>query len=372
MAPALAACGVDRESYLSRAAPMQYVWRARRTPARTFAVRGTMLKPYGGVSDIRVLNPMRALHTDPSVAVQVGEVGEFPPASDQLPAICVLHRPLLVGEPGLAVFRYLLQRGYLIVTEFDDRPDFLPELLDERLLNFRAAHAVQTTTAELAATLSAQNPEIAVFPNGVSQLWPLSNFQSEDHVTLFFGALNRRLDWEQFMPTLNAVAETMGERLRFSVLHDRDFFDALQSPHKTFVPTSDYQTYLTLLGQAEISFMPLRDTPFNRAKSDLKFIEAGAARVAALASATVYEGSIRDGETGLLFRSPEELHEQLTRLVTTPAFARGLAEAARVWVAESRMDAYQVRDRVRWYRGLLDRRDELTRALFERVPELAP
>jgi hypothetical protein len=146
----------------------------------------------------------------------------------------------------------------------------------------------------------------------------------------------------------------------------------LQTLHKSFAPTSDYQTYLTLLGQAEISFMPLRDTPFNRAKSDLKFIEAGAARVAALASPTVYEGSIRDGETGLLFRSPEELHERLTRLVMAPAYARGLAETARVWVAESRMDAYQVRDRVRWYRSLLDRRDELTRALFERVPELAP
>ena len=98
--------------------------------------------------------------------------------------------------------------------------------------------------------------------------------------------------------------------------------------HKSFAPTSDYQTYLTLLGQAEISFMPLRDTPFNRAKSDLKFIEAGAARVAALASPTVYEGSIRDGETGLLFRSPEELHERLTRLVMAPAYARGLAETA--------------------------------------------
>ena len=94
--------------------------------------------------------------------------------------------------------------------------------------------------------------------------------------------------------------------------------------------------------------------------------------MAALASPTVYEGSIRDGETGLLFRSPEELHERLTRLVMAPAYARGLAETARVWVAESRMDAYQVRDRVRWYRSLLDRRDELTRALFERVPELAP
>ena len=41
---------------------------------------------------------------------------------------------------------------------------------------------------------------------------------------------------------------------------------------------------MDLLGQSEIAFMPLSDTPFNRAKSDLKFVEAGACGVASLAS----------------------------------------------------------------------------------------
>ena len=86
----------------------------------------------------------------------------------------------------------------------------------------------------------------------------------------------------------NAVAATVGERLRFSVVHDRGFFDALETPHKSFTPTCDYDTYMSLLGESEISFMPLGDTWFNRAKSDLKFIEAGACRVAALASHVVY------------------------------------------------------------------------------------
>ena len=49
--------------------------------------------------------------------------------------------------------------------------------------------------------------------------------------------------------------------------------------------------------------MPLADTPFNRAKSDLKFIEAGACRVAALASHIVYANSVEDGRTGLLFHA---------------------------------------------------------------------
>jgi hypothetical protein len=36
------------------------------------------------------------------------------------------------------------------------------------------------------------------------------------------------------------------------------------------------------------------------------------------------------------------------------------------------MDAYGVAGRLRWYRRLLARREELTRALLERVPALAP
>ena len=75
------------------------------------------------------------------------------------------------------------------------------------------------------------------------------------------------------------------------MLHDEAFFQALDTPHKKFDPMTDYAGYLRMLGAAEIAFMPLADTPFNRAKSDLKFIEAAAARVAALASDVVYAGT---------------------------------------------------------------------------------
>ena len=106
------------------------------------------------------------------------------------------------------------------------------------------------------------------------------------------------------------------------MVHDQGFFDALHTPHKQFTPTCDYDTYMALLGQCEISFMPLEDTPFNRAKSDLKFIEAGACRVASLASHIVYADSIEDGHTGLLFRNAEELRDRLLRLVAMPELAR--------------------------------------------------
>src|SRR5205814_130946 len=108
------------------------------------------------------------------------------------------------------------------------------------------------------------------------------------------------LDWPPYIAALNAVAASVGDRLRFSVVRDTGFFDALQTPHKTFYPTLEYPAYMNLLAQCELSFMPLVDNPFNRTKSDLKFIEAASCRVVALASEVVYADSVQDGVTGVL------------------------------------------------------------------------
>jgi glycosyltransferase involved in cell wall biosynthesis len=113
--------------------------------------------------------------------------------------------------------------------------------------------------------------------------------------------------------------------------------------------------------------MPLSDTPFNRAKSDLKFIEAASCRVAPLASTVVYSDSIEDGRTGLLFRDPAEFKTRLLRLLAMPDLARDLGDAGRRHVADHRMLAYQVAPRIAWYRSLWARREALTRALQARM-----
>ncbi len=201
----------------------------------------------------------------------------------------------------------------------------------------------------------------------IRELRDPANFSNPDCLTVFFGALNRERDWEPLVPTINDVADVAGDRLRFQVVHDRAFFEALETPHKAFTPLCDYDTYIDLLAGCEVCFMPLSDTVFNRAKSDLKFVEAGACRATALASHIVYGDTVEDGVTGLVFRNPDELRERFLRLLAMPDLARALANAARVYVSRSRMLAYQAAPRVTWYRSLWARRRELTTALRERI-----
>jgi glycosyltransferase involved in cell wall biosynthesis len=314
------------------------------------------------------------MRTDPTLLTHFSTKGEVRVAGGDAPRIFVLHRPSLPGERGAAVIRSLLSSGWLIVTEFDDHPDHFGLLDGADQFAFRGVHAIQTSTPALAAVLRTHNPEVMVFPNAIRALPEVRNFLDPEALTLFFGALNRERDWTPLMPILNEVAEKAGDRLRFQVVHDQEFFDALHTPHKQFTPTCDYETYLSLLGQSEISFMPLGDTAFNRAKSDLKFIEAGACRVTPLASRIVYADSIEDGRTGLVFRSPEELRDRLLRLIAMPELARAMGDAARHYVAAERMLAYQIAPRIAWYRSLWARRAELNHALHARmldVPQLA-
>jgi SAM-dependent methyltransferase len=372
LAPGLRAIGVDPAEYLNRAGPLQFIWRARKLAPMRIFLGATMLPPQGGVSDVRVVEPVRALRTDSAVFSALVAEPEIEVKMPGAPHIAVLHRPLLFGDHGIARVRELLGKGYLVVSEFDDHPNFMAARgVDlSTLLTFRGVHAVQTSTAPLAEILRRENPEVGMFPNGVFELPEVMNFKNPEKLTMLFAAINRSEDWAPLMPALNEVVLAVGGRLHIEVLHDKAFFDALETPHKNFTPMTDYPTYLRKLGEADIAFMPLQDNEFNRAKSDLKFIEAAAARVAVLASPVVYAGTIEDGLTGLMFRDAAGLRAALLRLLAYPDAARRMGDAARDYVAAKRMLAYQVADRAAWYRSLWERRDELNAALRSRVPEL--
>ena len=282
----------------------------------------------------------------------------------------IWHRPVMQRATEAPTLRRLISEGYLVVAEFDDHPMRWPLIAQNEHLSFRGVHAIQTSTPALAAVLRQWNPNVAVFPNMVRELPPLSVDTGGEAVTLFFGAMNREEDWQDLMPALNRIVKKFPGKVHVTVVHDRRFFDELETNEKSFTPLCGYDEYRKLLLAADIALLPLKDTEFNRMKSDLKFIEAAAHGTVALAGATIYAETMVDGETGMIFRNPEEFEAHLMRLIVEPETRAVLAGAAYDWVKENRLLSQHFLGRQKWYEHLLDNFKKLNDDLKQREPSL--
>ncbi|MDA1310346.1 MAG: glycosyltransferase, partial [Proteobacteria bacterium] len=181
---------------------------------------------------------------------------------------------------------------------------------------------------------------------------------------------NRRDDWAEIIELANRVLGYFQDRVAVEVVHDRSVFDALQVPNKRFTPRCSHQAYLQLLASCDIALMPLRDTPFNRCKSDLKFIECAAHGVVSLAPMTVYAATLADGRTGVLYRSSVEFMVGLQRLIQEVDLRTRIAGAGRKYVADQRMQADHYEARHAWYLELIAKADDLRTSHRRRMPDL--
>ena len=270
--------------------------------------------------------------------------------------------------------------GNVILDEIDDHPVISPKTREDNYFSFRAVSAVQTSTKTLREFFRELNPYVYLFENQLTELpEPRAYGMDNGRVTIFFGALNRRADWEPLMPVLNEAIRRYGDRLYFRVVSDREFFDALQTNAKEFAGGSrdgdvfaPYERYTAELHASDIALLPLNDTAFNRAKSDLKFIEAAGHGAAVLAAPTVYAATVHDGETGMIYRSPQEFAEKLDLLIRRADLRRTLAENAYRYVAEHRLLEQHLDERIAAYREMFARREELERARLRRVEKFFP
>jgi glycosyltransferase involved in cell wall biosynthesis len=92
--------------------------------------------------------------------------------------------------------------------------------------------------------------------------------------------------------------------------------------------------------------------------------------VVVLASPTVYEKTIVEGETGFLYRTPEEFGAKLRKLIDDAELRQRVAAKAYAYVREKRLLAQHYRQRRDWYFRMRERLADLTRELRGRVPEM--
>lgn len=87
--------------------------------------------------------------------------------------------------------------------------------------------------------------------------------------------------------------------------------------------------YYTALTTLDIGLVPLRDTPFNKAKSYLKALEFAASGVAVIASPTPANRELAKTVPIILASNPREWYEAITQLINQPGRREDLVERGR-------------------------------------------
>ncbi|MCC3491073.1 MULTISPECIES: methyltransferase domain-containing protein [unclassified Microcoleus] len=331
----------------------------------------TIIMAPTGCDRVRVLEPDKFSATIPGVRTVSGVktaalITEFPGEEK----VFVWQRTIMQYPAYIPKLKELLKQDYLIVAEIDDNPVRRREYADNNYLSYRGCHCVQTTTEPLAKILRHYNHNVAVFPNQLAYLPPPRIYPAEHTVTIFFGALNRENDWQPIMAALNRVLAAHKHLIRVKVIHDRRFFESLEIQQKEFESFCSYERYQEIMYSCDIALLPLVVNPVNEMKSDLKFIECAARGVAVLASPTVYEHSIVEGETGLIYKHEKEFETKLNSLISDTSMRQEIAANAYEWVRDNRLLCGHYRERRDWYLQMRDELPRLNAELRSRLPEL--
>ncbi|MBQ7585113.1 MAG: glycosyltransferase [Desulfovibrionaceae bacterium] len=276
------------------------------------------------------------------------------------PKVLILQRLLFRNaKDAPSFFTQVRRAGYLLVYEMDDNPHIWEEAFTlSRALEFVGSHAVQVSTKPLVEFLKRFNPHILYFQNQLKYLPTPRVFDPAKPITIFFGALNRKEDWKTLIYPLNQIISIYNSKIRFKVIWDFEFYKALNTHAKEFYAPSKeegivpYPEYAKILHESDIALLPLRDTPINRMKSDLKFIEASGHGCVALASPTVYQDTIKNGRTGFIYHNTQEFVELLKLLIEDRERRLETAWAGYSYVKHNRLLSDHYTERLSAYKNL--------------------
>ncbi len=332
----------------------------------------------------RILEPFAMLGTIPGIKCTTsypGDVSAFPRAD-----VVIQQR---WRQFGLKQQQRILNASRfdkefpdkLIIAEVDD----LPEAIGMDPMALKAVHAIQCSTEPLAKVCRVYNPNVMVFENQIAELPPFGELHDEGVITIFCGWQNRTEDWKPILPAINRItAETSRPIIHFVVIHDREFFDALETDNKQFFPFAEYHHYRELLSMCDIALLPLEDTPFNQCKSDIKFLECAAEGVAVIAGPLEHErlcnidqvtcapkdDRLKNSIYVFGYNNAASFNRVLRGAIDDAAYRHEVAENSYYYVKTYRLLSQHFRKRCRWYQSLLSSKPALDAQLLERVPEL--
>lgn len=305
----------------------------------------------------RILLPAQELGCD-----YVGLAGEPPRANfatgivkgkTQMPdftayKVVVLQQPK--GKAWLEIIRALQERGTVVVYEVDDwlhsiknRPDhdfrkaFSNKDLAEYERCMKACDAMIVSTPFLASVYRHFNKRVYVCENGIDpDRYRLTRPKRETVNIGWAGATGHTKNME---PWLQSVGDLMIERERTCFVSiGQPFADAFKpyfGERAISTPFAAIEQYPAAMTMMDVALAPAGKAGFHRAKSDLRWLEAGALGIPIIADPGTYP-TVVHGSTGFHASSPADMKRLLRQLVDDEGLRTAVGEAARDYVLTNR------------------------------------
>ena len=237
----------------------------------------------------------------------------------------------------------------VIDTKYTDQLSYTQNLSSKEKLNYdlgvngygkllRLCDGAITTTQTLKLELQNYQSKVLLNRNLASQeLVSISSEVAKDYsvvsnklkIAYFSGSITHNENFELIKPAVIQILQKYPNVELHLVGHLdipkelRDFENQL-----VFHDYVDWQVLPQLIADIDINLAPLVDTVFNRAKSEIKWIEAALVKVPTLASQIgAFSEMIRDGETGVLV--PDSAwFEKLEKVILSQAYRKEIGEKA--------------------------------------------
>ncbi|EGP65862.1 glycosyltransferase, group 1 family protein [Streptococcus sp. oral taxon 056 str. F0418] len=172
----------------------------------------------------------------------------------------------------------------------------------------------------------------------VSSQFLKEDFGVDDRIKIgyFSGSISHNENFELIKPTIKEVLDNYPSVELHIVGHLDIPQDMKQYSQRIIVHEYvDWKFLPQLISQVDINLAPLVDSVFNRAKSEIKWLEAALVKVPTVSSHIgAFTDMVIDGQTGLLARD-DEWKEKLESLILSVELRRELAENAYAFVLEN-------------------------------------
>lgn len=220
-----------------------------------------------------------------------------------------------------------------------------------------ASDALQTTCSELKRLYGHLNNNCEIFPNHILHGPYERPLKNDAEIVIGWGGSHGHLeDMKEIAGPLN---EWLIKQPNVS-LHLMcsgpiwKLFDSLPDNKKRRTLPGTIDDYYCFLQNIDIGIAPIKDTAFNRSRSDVKFLEYAISGVVPVMSKLgPYSDSVNVNRTGFLFNDSFELVDILNRLIKAPSLIRKIAKESQLYVLRERQQLQHGRDRIIFYKSLL-------------------